>query len=203
MTGSKLIYGVVKKLSRFIFASKITEISGADNLPMRGGYILAANHVDWLDGFYLAVAVDQARGRPVNFLSTSNNYWWTTVAVKIPSDRSAAVTIAARQLQQGKIVCNFPEGVRNAGPTMGPGKTGTVRMALAARAPVVPVGITCDAGQTMTKSIQFLLSKQHPVRVAFGPPLIFHADGPITNDWLHHATDKLMRAIAPLADKQF
>ncbi len=185
-----------------LFQRKITLLSGTEHLPKSGGYILACNHVDWLDGFYIVATVGKHRRVPTYFLSKSNNYWWTGITAKIPNDRSKIIESAVSQLHRGKVICNFPEGVRNTTLTLLPGKTGTVRMAAEAGVPVVPVGITCDAGRTMGQSLQFLFSKQHPVSLAFGEPLMFpKPQGGLTSEWLAQETQRLMIAIGHLALK--
>ena len=188
-----------------MFTQNIERLSGLEHLPKRGGYILAANHVDFLDGFYLIAVVGTHRKIPVYFLTKSNTYRWTSVTVKIPTkQRGAIVDFAVTYLQRGHVICNFPEGQRNNTNKLLPGKTGTVRMAMAAGVPVVPVGITCSAGRNMAQSMYYLFSQRHPVHIAFGKPLNFTMpeNGKITNELLADHTATLMRAIAPLAGKR-
>ncbi|MEK7637611.1 MAG: lysophospholipid acyltransferase family protein [Patescibacteria group bacterium] len=202
MNPRQVAYTTVTKLAYPLFKPKLTDVAGLENLPRQGGFLLAANHVDWLDGFYIAVAVGLERGLPVHFLSSTNNYWWTTLTLKIPRHRGEIIDAAAKFLTNGKVICNFLEGQRNPSSQLLPGKTGTVRMALAAGVPVIPVGITCDAGRNMGQSLQFLFSPLHTVTLKFGAPLIFHIPpGGISGKWLAGATNRLMRAIAPLCGK--
>lgn len=199
------MYTTVKRVGYPVIVPKLRSITGVEHLPKRGGYILAANHVDWLDGFYIAVAVGQARNVPVYFLSTTNNYWWTTLTLKIPRERSAIIDRASTYLQQGKVICNFPEGRRNPDRRIGEGKNGTVRLAMAAGVPVIPVGITCDYGRTMGESIRNLLSRtEHHVSINFGAPLNFPGSIDDKNvQYLQQATAHIMQAIAKLANKTY
>lgn len=204
MSSATVFYRLASTIVLPRFKQKIVGIDGIENCPANGGFILAANHVDWLDGFYLIAAIDAAQHRPVHFLTQTNNYWWSTIALPIPAERSAIITAATRYLQSGKIICNFPEARRNSTKYLLPGKTGTVRMAATAGVPIVPVGITCDSGRNMGQSLQFLLSSAHPVRLRFGAPLrcSIPSSG-ISAEWLTTETERLMRAIAPLCDKQY
>jgi 1-acyl-sn-glycerol-3-phosphate acyltransferase len=198
----RAFYVTASSLAYPLFNAKVGTVHGTEHLPTSGGYIIAINHVDWLDGFYVAAAVHQARRHVTHFLTASNNYWWTTIAVQIPQDRSAIIDTAVQQLRRGKVICNFPEGARNDSPQLLPGKTGTVRMASLAGVPVVPAGITCDAGRNMGQSLQFLLSSRHPVRLQFGAPIMFHRpDDAPESEWLEQSTEHLMRAIVPLCNK--
>ena len=79
-----IVFQTLKAVAYPVFRPKLKPLVGADHLPRQGGYILAANHVDWLDGFYIAAAVSAVRNVPVHFLTKSNNYWWTQVAIQIP-----------------------------------------------------------------------------------------------------------------------
>lgn len=200
-----MAYSVYSALAPIVcprFRRKIMPLNGIEHLPQSGGYIIACNHVDWLDGFYLIALTHQYCHIPIHFLTRSNNYWWTGIAVQIPDDRSAIIDAAVQQLRSGKAICNFPEGVRNDSPKLAPGKTGTVRMAAEAGVPVIPAGITCEAGRNMGQSIRFLLSSQHLVQISFGPPLKFPIPRQgMTSEWLATETDRLMRAIALLANK--
>jgi hypothetical protein len=152
----------------------------------------------------IAAAVGLANGRPVHFLSVSNNYWWTTATIQIPADqRSKIVDIARAHLKQGEVICNFIEGQRNHTGTLLPGKTGTVRMATAAGVPVVPLGITCSAGRNMGQSLLFLVTPRHTVSIAIGQPMRFtEPPGGATKEWLDQATRRLMEAIAILSGKK-
>lgn len=196
------VYSALAPIVLPIFQRKITALTGIEHLPQAGGYIVACNHVDWLDGFYIVATIQKHRHVPIHFLTKSNNYWWTGIAAQIPNDRGAIIDSVVGQLHDGKVICNFPEGQRNADEILLPGKTGTVRIAAEASVPVIPVGITCDAGRNMGQSLQFLFSSKHPVKLRFGEPLQFSIPaGGITSDWLESETGRLMRAIALLADK--
>ena len=102
------------------------------------------------------------------------------------------------------MICNFAEGQRNTGRLLLPGKTGAVRMALAADVPVVPLGITCLPGRTMAQSLMYLLSNKHGVKIRIGRPIHFGHIDPDTQsvEILRDATKQVMQSIAPLAGKR-
>ncbi len=199
---SNVVFHTIKKVVYPVFAPSI-DLTGAKNLPLTGGYIIAANHVDWLDGFFVATAVSGERDVPVNFLTASNNYWWTTMTIPIATKQSGIVDAAVDQLRHGKIICNFPEGARNNSRKLLPGKTGTVRMAALANVPIIPVGITYPSHRTMAQSFVSIVSRREKAKLMIGQPLWFSMPGrEFTNDWLREETERLMKAIAPLAGKQ-
>lgn len=195
------LYPVVRTVLLPLVSRAIGNVTGTEHLP-GSGCVLAANHVDWLDGFYISAAVERATGRSVKYLTASNNYWWTGVTIQIPDEPGAIVGRAVQELKRGQFVCNFPEGHRNPDNTLAPGRTGTVRMAAMAEVPVVPVGIIADPGRTMKESIRFGLSGLHQVELHFGAPLTFTIPpGGISHDWLTNETARLMAALAPIAKK--
>lgn len=200
---ASLVYQSLKQLGYPIFKPKLQQVTGVHHLPASGGYVIAANHVDWLDGFYIAAAIGSARDIPVYFVSKSNNYRWTTITIQIPEKPSAVVDTAVKYLRAGRVICNFPEGQRNFTHTLLPGKTGTVRMAIEAGVPIIPVGITCTPGRNMAQSVLYLLSNKHPVSLRIGRPLVFSATDNTGPKFLRESTDQVMRAIAPLAGKKY
>lgn len=203
MRPSRAVYKALSSIIYPVFQKKISHIDGLEHLPTSGGFLLAANHVDWLDGFYIASAIGKFRNRPVYFLTKTNNYWWTTLTIQIPPEgQGTIITTAVDKLQRGRIICNFPEGVRSLTDTLAPYKTGTARMALLAGVPVIPLGIHCEPGRTMAQSIMNLASSTHSVTLKFGTPIFL---GPQTTspspDVIKVGMEKIMRAIAQLSEK--
>ena len=200
MAKTSPFYASLATLAYPLFRMKLEPLVGVEYLPRSGGYILAANHVDWLDGFYIAAAVDSVKHIPVHFLTTSNNYWWTTVTIQIPEVKSEIIPRVVAELKLGKVICNFPEGQRNGTSQLGLGKTGTVRMAAEAQVPIIPVGIKITGGKNMGESISNLLSTSHRVTIAFGEPILVPTR-PLSGEELQAETSRVMKAIAPLCAK--
>ncbi|HXF73776.1 MAG TPA: lysophospholipid acyltransferase family protein, partial [Actinomycetota bacterium] len=127
-------------------------VEGRGRIPRAGPAILAANHVSALDGILLAL-LGAERGRPVRFLVAAEFFrrpfhgFFLRRFQQIPIRRGerdqVAVDEAVEALRRGALIGIFPEGRVNADPEagLGPGRTGVARLALAARVPVVPVGI--------------------------------------------------------------
>ncbi|MDD5116744.1 MAG: lysophospholipid acyltransferase family protein, partial [Candidatus Omnitrophica bacterium] len=97
------------------------EVKGRENIPKEGGFILAANHVSYLD----PVAVGSACPRPVHFMARDNlflkpvlNSWLKAVEV-IPLKRNAADLTAIKTglqlVRKGEALALFPEGTRRTG----------------------------------------------------------------------------------------
>lgn len=201
-----MVYVTLRSILLPIFRRKLAEVSGTDHLPERGPYILAANHIDFLDGFYIAAAVHEARRHQVYFLTKSNNYWWTQATISIDSARrSASIDDAFSHLRAGKIICNFIEGERNPNPRLLQGKTGIARLALVTNAPVIPVGIVGPGGATFLQSLTNLLTGARDVTIRFGPPVDLTEFRGLDLEYktLQAATHEIMRQLVPLCGKAY
>lgn len=199
------------RLLRFLllptFLSRIVRIEGAEHIPRTDGFLLAANHIDYLDGFFLSAVIGRERSSLVQFLSETNNYWWTggaTIPID-PSKKNTSLDRALQAVQNGGIVCIFPEGRRNAAGMMLPGKTGLARLALWSGKPVIPLGIAGRSGRSFLDSVRLLLTSRQRMTIRIGPPLRFSTEAPdaMTKEELVATTDTIMAAIATLAEKTY
>jgi len=125
---------------------------GTQNLGRPGdGLILAANHISWFDPFTFAHFVND-NGRSPRFLAKASLFDVPvggdilSGAHQIPVDREStdsnqALEHAVAAVNDGESVLIYPEGTITRDPDMWPmtAKTGTARIALTTRKPVVPV----------------------------------------------------------------
>lgn len=159
------------------------QVEGIENIPKRGGAILASNHLAVADSFFLPLAVR----RRVTFLAKREYFTGTgpkgalkrfffTAAGQVPIDRSSAsaaqasLDTAVRLLREGKLLGIYPEGTRSPDGRLYKGKTGVARMALEAGVPVIPVVMT---GTDRVNPIGSKVWRPHPVGIRFGTPLDF------------------------------
>ena len=147
---------------------------GSVNVPHDGPVIYAANHTGFMDGplvFGLAP-------RPLHFIVKKEMFhgpvgWLITTVGQIPIDRSVAdrgaLTAALTVLKRDGCVGIFPEGRRGRGD-VAEANAGTVWLALASGAPVVPVAVlgTRRTGQ----SISGFPPPLRRVATVFGTPIM-------------------------------
>lgn len=153
-------------------------VSGRENIPEQGGFILAPNHVSYFD----PPAVGSACPRKVHFMAKQElfevpvlKYWMRAVST-FPVRRGQADRGALRKaveiLQRGDVVCVFPEGRRVAPGAENKGDSGVILIAQMAGVPVVPMAIV---------GTQPLFRKNFPwfssIEIRFGKPLFFERDG--------------------------
>jgi len=117
-----------------------------ENLPEEGPALLAPNHVSWLDGLLL-VAVSP---RPVRIIVTHSllSSWWSRGLARImgaipirrsPKGVRSAIDTAREALNNGEIVCIFPEGGITRSGQLQSFKPGMLEILKGADAPAVPV----------------------------------------------------------------
>ncbi|HEY8678635.1 MAG TPA: 1-acyl-sn-glycerol-3-phosphate acyltransferase [Candidatus Dormibacteraeota bacterium] len=149
-----LAYRVVRLVALpLLYALFQIQVEGRANIPRQGGYIIIANHLNWLDSFaILATFPTEPR---VHFLGdttvlhTRNVQWAIIKAVGgyIPVNKGlhhddVLFHHVDRCLQRGGAVALYPEG--HYGPGEGqlqPFKKGFAHFAVENRVPVVPVGM--------------------------------------------------------------
>ncbi len=201
-----MVYVTVRRILYPLFKGMFASVGGGEHLPAKGPYLLAANHIDYLDGFYIAMALHEINGHEVYFLTKSSNYWWTRAALPIdPNRRSESVDDAVQYLKEGKIICNFIEGTRNTMLHLLRGRTGTARLALMTGVPVIPVGLSGPTGRNFVQSLTNLATSRKNFTVQFGERINLdrYRRRPIDYGLLQDATNEIMRGLVPLAKKLY
>ncbi|MEU5847531.1 lysophospholipid acyltransferase family protein [Saccharopolyspora shandongensis] len=211
-----MLYSVSKRVvgavARTIYRPTVID---AEKVPTTGPVILAPNHLAVLDSFIVPLVLP----RPVSFLAKAEYFsgtgtkgaltkWLFGSLGAIPVERGRgraakeALDTAEQVLRDGGAFGIHPEGTRSPDGRLYRGRTGVARLALAAGAPVVPVGLTgTDKLQPRGKKIP----RPHPVTVRFGDPLDFsrYAGMESSLPVLRSITDEIMYAIAELSEQEY
>ena len=153
--------------------------SGEDNIPERGGAVVAINHTSYVDFLPAALAVHR-RGRRLRFMIKAEMQQVRVVnfLIKhtrtIPVDRDAgadAYAVAVQRLLEGELVGVYPEATISRSFELKEFKTGAARMALEARVPIVPL-IVWGAHRIWTKDHPRHLGRRKvPIAVRVGAPI--------------------------------
>jgi 1-acyl-sn-glycerol-3-phosphate acyltransferase len=128
------------------------KISGDEHIPTEGAAILVANHVSFID----AVLLMAASPRPIRFIMDHQIFkvpvlgWMFKLAKAIPiapQKTDAAVyenafAQARRVLDEGDLLCIFPEGGITRDGTLQPFKGGIMKILETHPVPVVPLALT-------------------------------------------------------------
>jgi 1-acyl-sn-glycerol-3-phosphate acyltransferase len=174
-------------------------VRGLENVP-EGGFLLAANHTSNFDPWPLGIPF--LPDRQLRFMAKAELFNPVLApflraggAFKVRRGEGdvEAMRTAVELVREGEIVVMFPEGTRQ---TKGLVKrhaarphTGAARIALTAKAPLVPAAI----GGTDR------LLRLGPLRVAYGPPIdLSDLDGQDIKTAAKLATERLMATIDEL-----
>jgi 1-acyl-sn-glycerol-3-phosphate acyltransferase len=190
-------------------------IEGQEHIPPSGPVIVAGNHLSFIDSIVIPLAVSN---RQVTFLAKSEYFTgggllglprrtffraFGAVPVERDDERGAqaALETALEVLRKGSAFGIYPEGTRSRDGRLYRGRTGIGWLALAAGAPVVPVGLV---GTDRVQPVGARMLRVHRVRVRFGPPIRAEAYAAITplSQARRRLTDDVMDAIAALSGQE-
>ena len=117
------------------------------NLPEEGAALLTPNHVSWIDGLLL-VAVSP---RPVRVIITGDlvTSWWARGLARVmgaipicprnPKVAQKSIETARKALNNGELVCLFPEGGVSRSGTLQRFRPSTLDLLKGTDAPIIPV----------------------------------------------------------------
>jgi 1-acyl-sn-glycerol-3-phosphate acyltransferase len=169
------------------------DFQGDENIPRKGGAVLAINHTSYLD-FALAGTGALPVKRFVRFMAKKELFDNKIAGPllrgmhHINVDRAngaASFVTALKALESGEIVGIFPEGTISTSFEIKQLKSGAVRLAIGAGVPIVPT-IVWGGQRVYTKGVKpnFRRGKT-PVSVSFGEAIHYGKDADIVAAELH------------------
>ncbi len=199
-------------LRRPLLLFTIRDWSGAENLDVDGGVVVAPNHISWFDPLVVAhFCFDN--DRPPRFLAKEAVFRVPVFgriiahAGQIPVkrdtvDAARSVQDGLEALSRGECVVVYPEGTITRDPDLWPmsGKTGAARMALMTGAPLLPMAQWGAQEVMRPYTLALRLLPRKTVTVVLGPPLDLDdlRARPLDVDTLRLATDRLVDAMTEL-----
>jgi len=186
---------------------------GVANLPREGAFVLTPNHTSNIDPIVMGIATFRA-GRTPHFLGKASLFRIPVVGALLRSTRQIPVEraggsranspldAAAKVAASGSGVIVYPEGTLTRDPDVWPmrGKTGAVRIALAAGIPLIPVA-HWGTERFLGPYARFpQLVPRVKITIRYGAPvdLSEFAGRPLDSATLTAATEKVMAAITGL-----
>jgi acyl-[acyl-carrier-protein]-phospholipid O-acyltransferase / long-chain-fatty-acid--[acyl-carrier-protein] ligase len=167
-------------LSRCLY--RVT-IEGVEHVPENGGALVVANHVSWADGILLGLACPQ-HPRMIAYAPYFDNRWigwFGRLGRIIPlgttrKSMAESIRLAREALQNGEIVCMFPEGEITRSGEMHEFRPGFLSILKETDAPVVPVYLGGLWGSIFSYEGGKFFWKwpkhwRYPVLIRFGQPI--------------------------------
>jgi 1-acyl-sn-glycerol-3-phosphate acyltransferase len=128
------------------------ELHGLADLPATGPVLITSNHVSNADPPLIAAFLTPALGRRIHWLGKQEALDWPVLGwffgqnAVIGIERGAAdveaFRSARRVLDEGHVLCVFPEGTRSPGGSLQEAKDGATVLAMRTGATILPVGIS-------------------------------------------------------------
>jgi len=185
------------------------EIRGKENAPLKGGMILASNHIGILDIIMVYFAIDRTDlfipvaekwekigwirwlGRQLNFLFID----------RFNPDLKAMRRMIAL-MEDGKCLVIAPEGTRSRVGSLIEGKPGVAYLAARSGFPVVPVAITGTEDKAVLENLKRL--RKSTITLTGGEPFITPPlPNKNRNEALQKYTDEIMCRIAALLPERY
>ena len=178
------------------------QMSGTENIPRKGGALLAFNHVSYID-FILGGNAAQPSGRLVRFMAKREVFDNAVAGPVMRSmhhisvdrgDGGGSLEEALRYLKDGEVVGIFPEATISRSFEIKEIKTGAARIAAAAGVPLVPV-VLWGTQRLMTKDHPRDFSRGKTIEIRVGEPLFPTGEDPVGD------TAELHRRLEALLDE--
>lgn len=207
--GMTLGYWMTKFVCGLFFRARFkTRIVGVKNLPKRGAFILASNHVSYFD----PPLISGITPRPLHFFARKSllKNWWlgliyrdlNIIPVSTAGGDVAALKKAIAIVKQDKPLVVFPEGTRSEDGQLKRGQAGTGFIACKTGVPVLPVRVfgTYEALPRSTHKPRWGM----PLTVVIGAPISLeqYDPGPSDKDRYQTCVDRIMAAVAAIEKPQ-
>ncbi|GCE25876.1 1-acyl-sn-glycerol-3-phosphate acyltransferase [Dictyobacter alpinus] len=198
----RVLYEVIRFIAKaafFLFAR--VHLRGRYNVPKKGPYIIASNHISWTD---VPLVPSYIPGKVVYMAKEESFHskvgWLVRFLGAFPVKRGEgdrqAIRAAQEQLKQKKVFIIFPEGTRSKTHTLGKAHAGLGMIALRSGVPVIPVAIW--------GSENALKKFGAHVTISYGEPMLLKPKGSkITREDIAEATDEVMKRIAEMLPERY
>ncbi len=199
------VYGLCHYILRVLYDMFFRgEVVGLENMPARGGVLLAANHASHLDPPMIGCQIS----RQIAYFARKTLWkggissWWLDSVGTIPVDRDGGQDVSAikrvlKAIKEERGLILFPEGTRSPDGKLQPAKAGVGFIACKTQVPVVPVRIF-GSFEAFGKGRK--LKPGTPVTIVFGKPIppSVYDDPKAGKERAQRASEIIMNEIAKL-----
>ncbi len=182
-----------------------TEVYGVENIPHEGPFILAANHLSFLDPPFIGSCLP----RRIYYLARESLFetafmgWLldSLHCIRLKRESSgdvSAVKTVLKLLRSGQSLLLFPEGTRSPDGKPQTPKAGVGLIACMAQVPVIPAHISGTFEALGRKNA--LPNFEHPIRIDYHRPILpeVYDPGPKHPERYRYAMEVIMEGIKGL-----
>lgn len=185
-------------------------MTGTENIPETGGALLAINHLSYVD-YVIAGYPGAERGRLTRFMAKKEVFSHRIGGPvmrsfhHLPVDREAggqgSIDLAVQKLHEGELLGIFPEATISSSFLIKDIKTGAVRIAAQAAAPLIPV-VVWGTQKIMTKGKPRDFSRHQTIGIEVGEPMHVTGEDPVAETAelkarMEASLDRLIRSHPP------
>ena len=213
-----MVYPIAKRIITPIYKLWLRKVTGLENIPTDKPFIIAANHSSYYETLLIpSIIVSKTNKRMHAFVHSF--YWknfvarlfldlWQCIPVYVEKEKDSkaknkiALEKALDYLKKGHIMMIFPEGGRSSYGKLQKAYTGTARLAISTKVPVLPVGVI-DSHKVVPKDK--LLPRFARCEVKLGKLMHFdkYYNKKPTDKILKEVTRNIMKEIAKLINQKY
>jgi len=187
----------------------IKEIKGTENIPKEEAFVIASNHINGLDYWFIGTVLKQ-RMKDLRFVAAMDSlkitlqsgilYYLSNAIVvnRKKKEREIVLEKISGVLKEKKIVVIFPEGDTNSKKVLLKGKTGIAELALRENIKIVPFGM-----RTAKNSFKRIIEIGKPLSFSKEPLKKIEKNQKEYYILLRQITDKIMKEISKLCKKPY
>ena len=213
-----MAYPISKWIIPTVYSPWIRKVEGLENIPKDMPFIIAANHSSYFDALIVPVIIVHRINKKMHAMVNSF-YWkplltrffldlWESIPVYVGKEKDskeknkAAFEKALNYLRKNELVMIFPEGKRSYDGKLQRAYTGVAKLAIKAKAPVLPVGII-DSNKVLP--VGKILPRFIRCEVKIGKLIHFdkYYNKKINDKLLEDLTTKIMKEIAKLIGQKY
>lgn len=182
-------------------------VTGLENVPTSGPYIMVGNHTSNLDPPFIGAAIGRHTRRPIHFMAKEEIRHWPLIGwlaggsgvffVRRGEGDRAAQRIAMEHLAAGRPIGIFPEGTRSRNGILREPKAGVALLAIRSGAPLVPVGIS-GSGKIFPGRSRWPHRTRVDIRIGKPFSLPHRPDGHLEREAMDAGSERIMREVAAL-----
>ncbi|MCM8767298.1 MAG: 1-acyl-sn-glycerol-3-phosphate acyltransferase [Candidatus Omnitrophica bacterium] len=154
----------------------LIKVKGKENFPKKGGFIIAANHLSYLD----PPTIGYVCPRKLYYMAKSSLFeikilsFLVKILGAIPIDRNSKMPLSLKKaieiLKKGEGLVFFPEGTRSKDGLIKEPRPGIGLIALKSKVPIIPVRLR-GTDKALPMNSKFIRLKK--IEVIIGKPLYF------------------------------